>query len=101
MAEWVRSLDWRPGGPGFESSCGNFALDLWQFHLPRFANVFRETLNVAGPFYLMSMPGEIKRSHQSALEMCNLSWTPNCSLVNANYVNHSHVSPNMGCLEYT
>ena len=25
MAEWVRTLDWRPGGPGFESRCGNFA----------------------------------------------------------------------------
>ena len=21
MAEWVRGLDWRPGGPGFESLC--------------------------------------------------------------------------------
>ena len=28
-------------------------------------------------FYLVSMPGGVfKRSHQSALEMCNLSWTP-------------------------
>ena len=24
VAEWVRALDWRPGGPGFESRCGNF-----------------------------------------------------------------------------
>ena len=22
MAEWVRALDWRPDGPGFESHCG-------------------------------------------------------------------------------
>ena len=35
-----------------------------------------------------------KRSHQSALEMCNLSWTPQY-----NSLNHSCVSPNMGCLE--
>ena len=36
-----------------------------------------------------------KRSHQSALEMCNLSWTPQY-----NSLNHSCVSPKMGCLEY-
>ena len=35
------ALDWRPGGPGFESCCGNFASELWQFRLPRFAGVFR------------------------------------------------------------
>ena len=27
-AEWVRALDWRPGGPGFEHGCGNFASEL-------------------------------------------------------------------------
>ena len=36
VAEWVRVLDWRQGGPGFESCWGNFALELWQFRLPRF-----------------------------------------------------------------
>ena len=42
VAEWVRALDWRPGeGPGFESCCGNFPSELWQFRLPRFASVFR------------------------------------------------------------
>ena len=42
-----------------------------------------------------------KISHQSALEMCNLPWTPHSSLEKDNSVNHSYVSPNMGCLEYT
>ena len=39
MAEWVRALDWRPGGPGFEARCGHFVsdLELWQFRLPHFA----------------------------------------------------------------
>ena len=61
MAEWVRSLDCRLCGPGFESRCGNFASELWQFHLPRFASVFSdETLKAVDPFYLVSMPGEIK-----------------------------------------
>ena len=27
-----------------------------------------ETLNAVGPFYLVSMQGEVKKSHQSALE---------------------------------
>ena len=37
----VRALDWRPGGSGFEYRCGNFASELWQFRLSRFASVFR------------------------------------------------------------
>ena len=32
--------------------------------------------------------------------MCNLSWTPHASLEKDNYLNHSCVSPTMGCLEY-
>ena len=42
-----------------------------------------------------------KSSHQSELEMCNLSWTPYSSLEKDNSQNHSYVSPKMGCLEYT
>ena len=42
-----------------------------------------------------------KISHQSALEMCNLSWTPPYSLEKDNSLNYSGVSPKMGCLEYT
>ena len=38
-----------------------------------------------------------KRSHQSALEMCNLPWTPHSSLGK----DTSCVSPKIGCLEYT
>ena len=40
-----------------------------------------------------------KRSHQSALEMCNLSWTPHSSLEKDNSLNHSCVSTSMGSLE--
>ena len=36
LAECVTALDWRPGGPGFESLCDNFASELWPFRLPRF-----------------------------------------------------------------
>ena len=41
VAKRVRALDWRPGSPCFESSCGKFVSELLQFHLPRFASVFR------------------------------------------------------------
>ena len=73
VAEWVRALDWRPGGPGFESLCGNFGSELWKFRLPRFTSVFRRRhlLNLSGVYARGS-----KTSHQSSLEMCNLSWTP-------------------------
>ena len=40
--EWVRALDWRPDGPGFEYHCGKlFASELWQFRLNCLASVFR------------------------------------------------------------
>ena len=46
---------------GFESHCGNFASELWQFRLTRLASVFsEETLKAVGPFYLVCMPGEEK-----------------------------------------
>ena len=38
----------------------------------------------------------LTRSHRSALEMCNLSWTPHSSLEKDNSLNHSCVSPKMG-----
>ena len=33
VSEWVRTYDWRPGGPGLESHCGDFVSELWQFRL--------------------------------------------------------------------
>ena len=33
--------------------------------------------------------------------MCNLLWTPHSNLEKDNSLNHSCVSPKMGCLEYT
>ena len=58
-----------------------------------------ETLKAVGPSGVYAREGKI--SHQSALEMCNLSWTPHSSLEKDNSLNHSCVSPKMGCLEYT
>ena len=50
-----------------------------------------ETLKSVGPFYLVYMPGEVKISHQSALEICNLSLTPHSSLENDNYISTTPV----------
>ena len=33
-----------------------------------------DTLKAVGPFYLVSVPGEVKIPHR--VQMCNLSWTP-------------------------
>ena len=49
VGEWVRALAWTGDWvvlAGFESRCGNFASELWQ--------------KAVGPFYLVSMPGEVK-----------------------------------------
>ena len=71
MGEWVRVVDWRPDGPGFESRCGNFASELWQFCLPRFAVSFGgDTKNRRSRLSGVYARGS-KISHQSALEMCN------------------------------
>ena len=76
VAEWVRALDWRPGGPWFESRYGYFicfgTLAILFTPLCQWQCLSEETLKAVGPFYLVSMPGGSKRSHLSALEMCNL-----------------------------
>ena len=62
MAEWVRALDWRLDGPGFESHCGKtfrFGTLAIPF-TPLCQCLSEETLKAVGPFYLVSMPGEVK-----------------------------------------
>ena len=46
-------------------------------------------VSFVGPF--TSMPGEVKDPHAEGV---NVTWTPNSE------INHSCVSPRMGCLEY-
>ena len=62
-----------------------------------------ETLQAVGHFYLLAFLSGVhvrgsKISHQSALEICNLSWTPHSSLEKDNSLNQSCVSLKMGCL---
>ena len=83
---------------------------------PATATLFRNFDNSVCPALPVSFGGDTKscrfllygvyargsqRSHQSALEMCNLSWTPHSSPEKDYSLNHSYGSPNMGCLECT
>ena len=58
-----------------------------------------ETVKAVGPFYLVSMPGEVKDPTQGV----NLSWTPHSNLEKDNSLKTTQglckcVSPKMGCL---
>ena len=67
MAEWVRALDWRPGGPGFESRCGNFALEFGNSVYPTFPVSFGGDTNSRRSLLSGVYARGSKRSHQSAL----------------------------------
>ena len=77
VTEWVREFDWRPDGRGFESHCGK------TFRSGTLAIPFtpicqclpEETLKAVGPFYLVSMPGEVKDPTSPHWNV-QLSWTP-------------------------
>ena len=72
MAEWVRALACagdRTVLAGFESHCGKLRFGTLAIPFtPLCQCLSEETLKAVGPFYLVSMPGEVKRSHHSALE---------------------------------
>ena len=60
-----------------------------------------ETLKAVGPFYLVSMPGEVKDPTSLHWKCVTCRGLPHSSLEKDNSLNHSCVSPKMGCLEYT
>ena len=64
VAEWVRALDWtddRTVPVGFESHCGKLRFTtLANLFTPLCQCLSEETLKAVGPFYLVSMPGEVK-----------------------------------------
>ena len=79
MAEWVRALDWigdRTVPAEFESQCGKLRFGTVAIPLtPLCQCLSEETLTAVGPFYLVSMPWEVKyptSPHWNVL----LSWTP-------------------------
>ena len=56
---WPSLLE-RPGGPGFESHCGDFDFELLAIPFtPLCQCLSEETLKSVGPFYLVPMPGEV------------------------------------------
>ena len=67
------------------------------FRCPCIAHVLRMTHYAIGPFYLVSMLGEVKDPTCKCKCVTRVSCTP---LEKNNSLNHSCVSPRMGCLAY-
>ena len=57
-----RASGFRSNGPGFKTTSA--VSKLGQVRLPHFACVFRKRVKAVGPFYLVSMPGEVKDPKQ-------------------------------------
>ena len=55
----VRACDWQSSGRGFESCWGRLETLAISF-TPLCQCISEETLKAVGPFYLVSMPGEVK-----------------------------------------
>ena len=99
MAEEARALDWRLGGPRYPAtatSLQNFGNSVHPALPVSFGGDTKSRRSLLSGVYARGS----KRSHQSALEMCNLSWTPHSNLEKDNSLNHTYVSPKRGCLEY-
>ena len=84
-----------PLGPGVIIRCKNLALYIRDCVSLCLSD---ETLKAVGPFYLVSMSGEVK-------DPTSLHWKClTCRGLHIhekdNSLNHSCVSPKMGCLEY-
>ena len=60
VTEWVRELDWRPGGPGFESRCAPSLRNFDNSIYPALPVSFGGDTKAVGPVYLVSMPREVK-----------------------------------------
>ena len=63
VAGWVRALDWRPGGPGFRIPLRQLRFGTLAIPFTQLCQCLsEESLKAVGPFYLVSMPGEVKDS---------------------------------------
>ena len=76
VAECVRALAWsgdRTVPVGFEFHCGKLRFGTLAIPFTSLCQCLsEETLKAVDPCYLVSMPGEVKKSHHSALTgMCN------------------------------
>ena len=83
MAEWVRVLARLATGlswPGSNPTAENFASELWQFRLPRFASVFRGDTRSRRSILSGVYARGSKRSHQSAPEFVTVVDSPPITL---------------------
>ena len=95
---WLRTNDHRnnPAQACDVIRCKNLALNIRDCLSLSFGGDTKSRWSLLSGVYARGS----KRSHQSALEMCNL-WTPHSNIEKDNSLNHSCVSPSMGCFEYT
>ena len=84
----------RPGLGEYYSRCKNLALYIRDCE---YLCLSDETVKAVGPFYLVSMPGEVKYPTQGV--MCNLSWTPHSSSSSSDTVQGSVLLPHYRTLE--
>ena len=77
VAEWVRALDWRPDGPGFESHCGKlFASELGNSVYPALPVSFGGDIKSRRSLLFGVYARGSKRPHQSALECVTVVDSP-------------------------
>ena len=77
----------RSKGPGFKTTCGRFKT--WaNLFTPLCSCLSEETLKAVGPFYLVSMPGEVKDPTQG-VTCCGLKEWWSLSLTHQ-FPNHQH-----------
>ena len=72
MAEWDRALDWQPGGPVFESCCGNFASNFGNSVYPALPVSFGG--DTKGPFkcYVTQVEWRVQFSGKKVLRRCKV-----------------------------
>ena len=67
MAVWIKALDWRPSAPRVRISLGQLRIGTLAIpSIPLCQCLSEETLKAVGPFYLVSLLGEVKYSAYSA-----------------------------------
>ena len=97
LERWTGNQVVQGSNPAVATSLRNFANSVYPAKPVSFGEHTKNCRSLLSGVYARGS----KRSHQSAPEICNLSWTPHSSLEKDNSLNHSCVSPKMGCLEYT
>ena len=95
----VRAQDCRSRGPGFESCGQHFASELWQFLLPHFINWCLSEIRRRHKKSRRSLLSGVYAS-ESKRSTHGVNTCVTCRGLQNSKMNHSRVSPIMGCLEF-